>query len=255
MKPAPATISEWCATGQTPSRAAHGGGGQGRQAASGSERGCRASVEPGRAGPPRGISPRKSVPHRWNSGRRVGTNRLGRARGGKNLPHGDGILEGADHSQPPATAGTRQHVDRERASHEARPRRVARAARPMGSGGARAAGGGPGNRDLGDRSAIAHDLSASARMWRQHAVVEEQVDLGPGRQRGQPRQELQGLEHQGVVPSCQARFSLTATRPSVRRCSRSCASGGRSRYRQRCSSRARLLGRTRMSAWRSNPSR
>jgi hypothetical protein len=31
-------------------------------------------------------------------------------------------------------------------------------------------------------------------MWREHAVVEEQVDLGPGRQCGQLREELEGLE-------------------------------------------------------------
>ena len=41
---------------------------------------------------------------------------------------------------------------------------------------------------------IAHDLWAPARIWCEHAVVEEQVDLGPGRQGGQLREELEGLE-------------------------------------------------------------
>jgi hypothetical protein len=62
---------------------------------------------------------------------------------------------------------------RTRVSHEARPRRVARAARPLGSGAARAAGDGPGSRDLGDRSAIAHDLSAPARMGSRYILPRE----------------------------------------------------------------------------------
>jgi hypothetical protein len=62
-----------------------------------------------------------------------------------------------------------------------------------------------------------YDLATPARMRRQHAVVEQQVDLGPGRQRSELRQELQGLEHQAGRPIRQARFSVTTTRPSVRR--------------------------------------
>ena len=46
------------------------------------------------------------------------------------------------------------------------------------------------------RRAFAVDVLAPARMRREHAVVDQQVDLGPGRQRGQLRQELEGLEHE-----------------------------------------------------------
>jgi hypothetical protein len=69
---------------------------------------------------------------------------------------------------------------------EGRPRPVGRWGRrePGGLGGV--IGGG-----LGRRPAIAHDLGAPARVRREDAMVEQQVDRGPGRQRGQLRQELQ----------------------------------------------------------------
>ena len=122
-----------------------------------------------------------------------------------------------------------------------------------GPGAARAVGDGARRHDLRCRPAIAHDPRAPARMRREHAVVEEQVDLGPGGERGQLRKELEGLEHQVGRPIAPGRFNLTATCPSARRRRRSCASGGRSRYRQRCSSRARSLGGTRTLACRSKP--
>ena len=59
---------------------------------------------------------------------------------------------------------------------------------------------------LGCRPTIAHDLGAPARMWRKHPGVEEQVDLGVGCQRGQPREELQGLEHQVGRPIAPSRI-------------------------------------------------
>jgi hypothetical protein len=75
--------------------------------------GLEAGAEPLNGRSPRGVSCRRSVRRRGCAGRRIGTDWLGTAWGGKNLAHGDGILDRADQSQPPATVGTRQHVDRE----------------------------------------------------------------------------------------------------------------------------------------------
>ena len=57
------------------------------------------------------------------------------------------------------------------------------------------------------------------------------------------------------VPSCQARFSSSATRPSARTRRRSCAKGGRSTYRHSRSSPARSFAPTHTLACRSKPSR
>jgi hypothetical protein len=106
---------------------------------------------------------------------------------------------------PPAGAG--QHVDRERASHEGRPRPVARRRRrDPGLRGVRDGG-------LGRRPTIAHDLAAPARMRRKHPVVNDQVDLGPGRQRGQLREELEGLEHEVRCPIAPAPLQLDGQPP------------------------------------------
>ena len=68
----------------------------------------------GRPVPPWEISRGRSVGD--GRGRRAGTERLGRTPGGEDLAHGDRVLDRGDHAQPPATAGARQHVDREGSS-------------------------------------------------------------------------------------------------------------------------------------------
>lgn len=134
---------------------------------------------------PEEISRRESGGHRANFCRRARAARPGRTRGGENLPHCDRVLDRGDHAQPPATAGARQYIDRERSSHQCRPRPVARPARPPDPGATRAIGDGAQRHVLRCRPAVVHDPRAPARRGgREDAVVEEQVDLGadvPGR--------------------------------------------------------------------------
>ena len=66
---------------------------------------------------------------------------------------------------------------------------------------------------LGRRPTIAHDLAAPARMRRKHPAVNDQVDLGPGRQRGQLREELEGLEHEVRCPIAPAPLQLDGQPP------------------------------------------
>ena len=98
------------------------------------------------------------------------------------------------------------------------------------------------------------DYQATRRgAWRQHAVIQDQIDPRARRQRRQPRQQIEWLELQMRGPVRPRAFSVRRTLPAAVRWRRSCATGGRRTYRQSRSRRSRRSAGTHSSAWRSKP--
>jgi hypothetical protein len=148
------------------------------------------------------------------------------------------------------TARARQHVRRERPPHEGGPGPVA----PRGRRRAARFGEVTGQHRRG-RPTITHDLSAPACMQREDAVVDEQVDLGAGCQRGQLRQELVRLEHEMRRPIAPGPLQLDRHAPIGPEPQPVLGQRGAEQIAAQMLQPARSLGGTRTLACRSNSSK
>ena len=176
------------------------------------------------------ISRRASGGHRANLSRRARAARPGRTRGGGSAGLRPGPRPWQSRGAARHSGGTPVHRSRTLVASTP-PTSSCAAARPPGPGGGRTIGGGTHRHVLGWRPAVGHNPRAPARMGREDAVVEEQVDLGRGVSAASFARNSRGSNTRCVVPSRQAAFNLTTTCPSARSRRRSRASGGRSRYR------------------------
>jgi len=105
------------------------------------------------------------------------------------------ILNGGDKTQPPPTPRAREEVDLERALHEPDPRPMAEHRLRVGI--------------VPVRTRRQHDLAGSApsattrarqRVFGgQHAMVEHQINPGPGRQGGQRLEQFERLDRRCAV--------------------------------------------------------
>ena len=111
--------------------------------------------------------------------------------------------------------GTGEDVEGEHAAHQRRPGPGARGGRGATAG--RAGAGLVEGRIWGRRAAVADHVAAPAGMRGQDAVVEEQVDHGPGWESRQLVHELDGLEEQGrraIAPASVLSPTGTAAAPT-----------------------------------------
>jgi len=109
---------------------------------------------------------------------------------GENGLYSEGIVHGGDDAQPAATAGTGEDIEVEHAAHQRSPRPRARGAGAAGA-----------SVDLVRVqvelwATVVDDLRAPARTRGEEAVIQEQVDRGPGNEGRQLLQEFDGLEEE-----------------------------------------------------------